>query len=100
MPRGIRIRSPISNQKYPGTIVLDAIVAYLEHPVEKVRQHAGKELPHFSTLREEPVNVGQKAEELAAYLLRGADLRVRLSCAVVLLPIRSAVVDRAFLEAL
>jgi len=80
--------------------VLDAIVAYLEHPVEEVRQRAGKELPHFSTLREEPVNVGQKLNEVTAYLEHGEDSRVRLCCAIVLLPVRSAVVDRAFFEAL
>ena len=90
--RSSRTKAMEGLKKQAPEAVLDAIVGYLEHPVEKVRHHAGKALTQFSTLREESVNVEQKVDELAAYLERGEDTRVRLCCAIVLLPVRSAVV--------
>jgi hypothetical protein len=54
----------------------------------------------FSVDPEEPITVEEKAEELAHYLEKGEDPLVRLCCLLKLVPLRSPVVDRAFLRAL
>lgn len=79
--------------------VLDALIPLLHHPEEKIRRRVGGALNLFSEL-DEAVNLGQKADELAHYLEHGDDPRLRLRCALLLGPLHSPGVDRAFLRAL
>ena len=80
--------------------VLDVIIALLDHPEEAIRRRAGSALTMYSVQREEPINVQQKADELAGYLRHGEDPRVRLSCAVVLMSAKGLAVDQAYVHAL
>jgi N-acetylglutamate synthase-like GNAT family acetyltransferase len=80
--------------------VLDALMSLLHHPEEQIRRKVGSALNLFSKLNEEPVNVAQKADELAHYLEHGDDPRLRLRCALLLGPVHLPGVDSAFLQAL
>ncbi len=79
---------------------LAALVGLLEHPDESTRRRAGGGLSLFSKLWGADVNVEQHAETLAHVLEHGSDPRVRLSCAIALMPVRGPAVDHAFLRAL
>lgn len=81
-----------------GTLV--ALVRLLEHPEERIRRRAGSGLSNFSKLHGGEVTVEIHADSLARILVEGKDERVRLSCAIALMPIGGSVVDQAFLQAL
>ncbi len=76
---------------------LEALVTLLEDSDEKVRRRVGSSL---SALKMAGVSIAPRAEALAAYLEHGADPRVRLSCAIVLMSVPGPAVDRALLRAL
>ena len=74
--------------------VLDVIVSLLVHPEKKIRRRAGGALSMYAKSHGEPVNVEQKADELARYLRDGEDSRVRLACAIVLMSVAGSTVDK------
>lgn len=80
--------------------MLAALVQLLEDPLEDVRRRAGSALGLFSRLNPGPVTVERHVEELARILQEGGDPRVRLSCAILLMPIRHPAADRAYRQAL
>lgn len=80
--------------------MLESMVALLEDPIEQVRRRAGSALSLFSKLTSGPVTVERHLETLARLLSNGSDPRVRLSCAILLMPIRHPAVDRAYRQAL
>jgi len=80
--------------------VLDALIAFLDHPEEAVRRRAGSALTQYSVLRGEPVNVELRADTLAQFLRHGEDPRVRMCCAIALLSAKGSVVDQAYMDAL
>jgi len=79
---------------------LAAIVKALNHDEKRTRRRAGTTLPFFSALSRAGVTVERHATELAAYLAEGKDERVRLSCAIALMPLSGPKVDDAFMQAL
>lgn len=80
--------------------VLDHLVSQLRHPDPKLRQCAAAGLVVFSKLNGGEVTVEAKMADLAEYLLSGEDDRVRLSCAIHLMPLRYELVDRTYIQAL
>jgi len=80
--------------------MLESLVNLLEDPIEQVRRRAGSALSLFSGLNPGPVTVERHVETLARILREGGDPRVRLSCAILLMPIRHPAADRAYRLAL
>jgi HEAT repeat protein len=103
----LEIEAPLERLRALGQLrdqapreTLAALVHLLECPAEPIRRRAGGGLSAFSKLRGSAVTVEQEADALARILERGQDPRVRLSCAIALMPVRQPVVEHAFLRAL
>jgi len=79
---------------------LAAVVNALRHRNKRIRRRAGSTLSFFSALSGADITVERHVRELAAYLVDGKDERVRLSCAIALMPLQNPSVDDAFMQAL
>jgi hypothetical protein len=72
---------------------LDVAVALLKSDDEKIRRRAGYSLFSFRAI------IGEKVGALADHMLHNPDPDVRLSCAAVLMPVRSPIVDKVYAKA-
>jgi len=72
----------------------DAIIALMEHSNEKVRRRAGSALERF------PRQVEQRADVVIEHLLHNPNPWVRLSCAIKLMSVETALVTLAYRHAL
>jgi HEAT repeat protein len=89
-----RVRALAELRESAALDTLDALIASLNSSDEQLRRRAGSSISLFRDV------VHSRSDALAEYLQSGADPRVRLSCAIALMPVSSAAVDAAYLKAL